>query len=415
MPPQNADLAIIGAGAAGLFAGIIAARTYPDHSIVLLDGARKLGAKILVAGGGRCNVTHDIVTADDYAGSSRNAIRKILNRFTVTETIAFFNDIGVELKREEGGKLFPVTDDSKTVLQALLQALNKSNVRIHHICRVTDITHDAHGFNISGQWGEIHASRVILATGGKALPKSGSDGAGYDFAQSLGHTLTANIFPALVPLVLPSNHALCELSGIAVPTTLTVHSHTGKHLISFTDSMLMTHFGISGPCVLDISRHLIAAQQDDPDAYLSVNFLPNTTSEAFDSDLQSTKRETLSNILTDHLPKRLAHTLCDSANLPPSTKAAQLTRKQRQTLVQTVTAQILPIIDHRGYKNAEVTAGGIPLKQLQLKTMESRVCKGLYFCGEICDVDGRIGGYNFQWAWSSGYVAGLSTLRDIIE
>jgi predicted Rossmann fold flavoprotein len=413
MPPQKADLAIIGAGAAGLFAGIVAARTTPNHSIVLIDGARKLGAKILVAGGGRCNVTHDEVTADNYAGSSSNAIRKVLQRFDVAQTIDFFRDIGVTLKREEGGKLFPTTDDSSTVLQALLRALNKTNTHIYHPYRVTDIAHDGHDFNIQGDWGHLRAARVILATGGKALPKSGSNGAGYRFAQALGHTLTDHIFPALVPLVLPSGHPLCDLSGIAVPATLTVHSKTGKRLISFTDSTLMTHFGISGPAVLDISRHLIAAQYDDPDAYLTANFVPQLKPETLDSDLQSNKRDAIGKILTQHLPKRFARTLCNIANLPPTMQAAQLTRKQRQTLLQAVTAQKLPITGHRGYTYAEVTAGGIPLNQIQLKTMESRVCPGLIFCGEICDVDGRIGGYNFQWAWSSGYVAGLSALRGL--
>lgn len=405
---KNADVVIIGAGAAGLMAGIWAGRTDPNRSIILLDGARKLGAKILISGGGRCNVTHDQVDESAYAGSSRNAIKKVLRRFDVPQTIEFFRELGVELKREETGKLFPVTDSARTVLQALLAAVEKANVQIRHPYRVDTVEKTGKGFCVRGVWGHINARYVVLATGGKSLPRSGSDGHGYEIAKSLGHRLTPHIFPALVPLTLPKDHFICTLSGITVPATLDLWSGSGKKLISFTDSTLCTHFGLSGPSVLDISRYYLAAKYEDPKTTLTINWLPGKTQEQMDRELQALGSTTLQRYLHTYLPERLARTLCEQAGVEPNTPGHQLTRVLRKTLIHTVTRFPLPITGHRGYNFAEVTAGGVPLAELYLHTMESKVCPGLYICGEICDVDGRIGGFNFQWAWASGYIAGIS-------
>lgn len=398
---------MIGAGAAGLMAGIWAGRTNPRQAIVLLDGARTLGAKILVAGGGRCNVTHDHVDVRAYAGSSPHAIKKVLDRFDVPATIAFFREIGVELKREETGKLFPTTDSAKTVLSSLLTAASEANAVIRHPCRVDRVEKGPEGFLIVGAWGRIEAQHVVLATGGKSLPKSGSDGHGLRIAQSLGHDITERVFPALVPLTLPQHHFICALSGIAVPATLDLWSRTGKHLRSFTNSTLCTHFGLSGPSVLDMSRYYIDAQLDDPGSVLTINWLPEQTTDQLDRALQDLGRTTPVHLLRMHLPDRLARALCYDAGVEPNTPGNELARTQRKALARSCTRLPLPVTGNRGYNYAEVTAGGVPLSEVRLDTMESRVCPGLYLCGEICDVDGRIGGYNFQWAWASGFVAGV--------
>lgn len=409
MKSDSADVVIIGAGAAGLFAGIFAGRTNPHRRILLLDGAKKPGAKILVAGGGRCNVTHDEVSPDAYAGSSPNAIKKVLRRFDVPQTVEFFREMDVELKREETGKLFPVTDDAHTVLDALLRAVRDAGAEIRHPRRVQAVEKPGEGFRIVGDWGSIETPKLILATGGSALPKSGSDGHGYEIVRALGHSLTARIFPALVPLKLPENHFIRSLSGIAVPATLEVRSASDKRLVSFTNSTLCTHFGLSGPSVLDISRYYLDAAMDDPQGVkLFINWLPDFTPEAFDKSLLAAGRVSVGRCLSDHLPERLARALCAEAGVDAGTLTTQLTREARKSLVQTVTALPLPITGSRGFTYAEVTAGGVPLAQIRLETMESRLCPGLHLCGEICDVDGRIGGYNFQWAWASGYVAGVS-------
>lgn len=406
--PEHADIVIVGSGAAGLMAGIWAGRTNPHRSIVILDGAQKPGAKILVAGGGRCNVTHDQVDAQAYAGSSRHAIRKVLLRFDVPHTIGFFREIGVDLKREATSKLFPTTDSARTVLNALLGALEQANASLIYPCRVENVQKVGDCFIVAGPWGQMKAAKVVLATGGKSLPKSGSDGHGYWIAQALGHHLTGRIFPALVPLTLPHDHFICGLSGLTVMATLDLRSATGKRLISFTDSTLCAHFGLSGPSVLDISRYYIDASLDDPHVALTINWLPGKTPDGFESELQMHSKASVLKMLCRELPERLVRALCTQAGVAPGTLCDGLSRDQRKRLAGIVTQCPLPITGDRGFNVAEVTAGGIPLSEIHLETMESRVCPGLYLCGEICDVDGRIGGYNFQWAWASGYTAGIS-------
>ena len=405
------DVAIVGGGAAGLMAGIWAGRTDPHRRVAVLDGAATLGAKILISGGGRCNVTHDVVDADAFAGASRNAIRKVLRRFDVPQTVAFFRDLGVELKREDTGKLFPVSDRARDVLDALVGASRAAGVVSMHPWRVETVVRGASGFVLAGPAGRLDARAVVLATGGRSVPKTGSDGHGYAIARSLGHTVTPRILPALVPLTLPRGHVLTQLAGVTVPATLEVRSATGKRLVAFTDSTLCTHVGLSGPSVLDVSRYFLDARADDPGAQLVINWLPGETPASVDAWLQTLGKATPGRRLQARLPERLARALCVEAGVDPSAPAGTLTRERRRALAGTLTALVLPITGDRGFTHAEVTAGGVPLTQLRLETLESRVTPGLFVCGEVCDVDGRIGGYNFQWAWASGYVAGVAVAR----
>ncbi len=403
------DVIVIGAGAAGLFAAIHAGRA--GARVLALDGAKTLGAKILVAGGGRCNVTHHAVDEKAYAGSSPNAIKNVLRRFGVAETVKFFEAYGVELKREDTGKLFPTTDDAHTILDALLQAARDAGVEIRHPQRVTSITRDAGdtggGFTVAGEsWGALHAKRVILATGGKALPKSGSDGAGYEFARALGHTVTDHVFPALVPLILPGTNPLRALSGLTLPATLSLRSSTGKVLREFTNSLLCTHFGLSGPCALDISRYWRAALIEDAGAGLFANFIADEREDTLDAKILASRAANPLGFLREHVPERLARALCEIAAVDPAAILRQLTREQRKALARAACALPLHVEGDRGFTYAEVTMGGVPLAEVKLDTMESRVCPGLHLAGEILDVDGRIGGFNFQWAWASGFIAG---------
>jgi predicted flavoprotein YhiN len=437
------DLAIIGAGAAGLMAAIFAGRNAPpDTSIVLLEGAKKVGTKILIAGGGRCNVTHDIVNSADYfGGSSNNTIKKILKSFSVKETTAFFDELGVELKREETGKLFPTTDSSRTVLDALLKAVHQAGVELRKESRVLKIQRidregeapaepqagddsrlgrslalpEDTGFNIQiDHQCPLTAKRVILATGGKALPSSGSDGFGYNFAKHLGHTLT-DTWPALVPLVLQENYWLTALSGITLEVELTLAGKTGKSLHKQSGPMLLAHFGITGPAAMDMSRHL-RDYADQAPRKLTANLMPGQSFEQVDQMLleaaQKYPSRTVNALLKRHLPDRFAETLLDrflgiALDLP----LGQLSKEDRKALCHALTALPLPVVGDRGYKYAEVTAGGVPMTEVQTGTMASKTCEGLYLCGEILDVDGRIGGYNFQWAWCTGRLAGLAATQ----
>lgn len=417
---SHADIAIIGTGAAGLMAAIQAGRAAERAGktlrIIALDGAKTLGAKILVAGGGRCNVTHFEVTEQAFAGSSRNAIRKVLLRYDVPETVEFFREIGVELKCEQTGKLFPVTDNARTVLNALITESKRVGVQLIHPARVIDMARTNDSFVIKTAAGNIyHAKTIILSTGGKSLPKSGSDGFGYELAKRLGHTITPRVFPSLVPLLLPSNHFLCELSGIALDAILEVRTATGKKIVSFTNSTLFTHFGISGPCALDISRYYLDAKMDDSNTQLIINLLPGDTFEMIDQWLADRDKTGVARRLAQRMPERLARAICEYTKIDPARPSHELPREIRKQLSRNLTELQLPIAGDRGFTHAEVTAGGIPLSEIDLKTMQSRACPGLYICGEICDVDGRIGGFNFQWAWAGGFVAGSSAARAAME
>jgi predicted Rossmann fold flavoprotein len=299
------------------------------------------------------------------------------------------------------------------VLNALLGAAAESGVELRHPRRVESVTRvSSGGFQVSGSWGTQDTGHLILATGGRSLPKSGSDGHGYMLAQSLGHSLTPRIFPALVPLTLPKGHFITQLSGIAVRAALTLRGSSGKTLAHFTDSTLCTHFGLSGPSVLDISRYFTDARTSDPGAELRINWLPDETPESLDAVLVGL-RQPVGRWLAQRLPERLARALCAESGVDPAVTGMSLTRFQRRALAAALTALVLPVSGDRGYTYAEVTAGGVPLDELNLKTLESRVCPGLYLCGELCDVDGRIGGYNFQWAWASGWLAGTSAAASL--
>lgn len=432
-------MVVVGAGAAGLFAGVWAGRELassggePRGRVIALDGARKLGAKILVAGGGRCNVTHHAVDETAYAGSSRNAVRKVLGRFGVERTIEFFRERGVELKQEDTGKLFPVSDDAHSVLGALLAAAGEAGVLLVHPWRVGEVRRGADGgFEVieqvalgmpGAQPRRVLARRVILATGGMALPKSGSDGAGYAIARALGHSVTERVFPALVPLLLPQGHWLCGLSGLTTVASVSVRGASGKVVASFTNSLLCTHFGLSGPAVLDVSRYYLAevgaagaggASDGASRPALLINWVPAHTFESVDAELARGGKQTCGRALSNMgVPERLARGLCEAAGVEAAGSLHSLSRGARVKLATAATAFEAPVVGDRGFTYAEVTAGGVPLGEVRLETMESRVCPGLHLCGEILDVDGRIGGFNFQWAWATGYVAGLGAARGV--
>jgi len=408
-------LVVVGAGAAGLMTAIAAGRA-GLRGVIALDGARTLGAKILVAGGGRCNVTHHAVHERDYAGATPAAIRRVLSRFTVAQTIEFFAQLGVELKREETGKLFPVSDNARTVLQALLRAAADAGVEIRHPDRVHAVETCADGgFQIRSDAGTLQARRVVLATGGRSLPKSGSDGAGLDMAVSLGHTLTERVVPSLVPLLLQEGHWLRALSGLALPAELRVTDPAGKRLARFEGSLLCTHFGLSGPVALDISRHWTLQHAAEPKARLEASLLPDLDLSTADRWILDDTGRSLLSRLRERLPERMARAVLQASAIAPETTPQQLPKERRRDLVRNLVALDLPVTGDRGFTYAETTAGGVPLTEVRLETLESRLRPGLHLVGEMLDVDGRIGGFNFQWAWASGDVAGRSAAEALLE
>ena len=408
---SQVDVAIIGGGAAGLAAGIFAAEASGQSKrITILDSAKSLGAKILVSGGGRCNVTHDEVCPEDFNGS-RNIVRNILASFDAAAAVRWFASLGVDLKREDTGKLFPVADSAKVVLSALLQRFQQLGGMIQCNRRVTNISSPVgsdSSFMIEHSNGLLRASRIILATGGRSLPRSGSDGSGWEIARQLGHTVTPT-FAALAPLVLDPAMFHVSLAGISLEVELLTFIN-GKRIDHRTGSLLWTHFGISGPVVMDASRHWIVANESGLAPVMKCNLLPSESFESVERwliDLATTRPKfSIGNALPHRIPERVSAAILSHIHIDPITTCGQLSREHRRMLVHALTDLILPVTQHRGWNYAEVTAGGIPLNEINFRSMESRKVPGLYLAGEILDCDGRIGGFNFQWAWATGYIAG---------
>jgi predicted Rossmann fold flavoprotein len=411
--PSACDVAVVGAGAAGLATAIFARRAHASLNVIVLDGAAKPGAKILVSGGSRCNVTNAVVADTDFWGGRRTIIRRVLRGLPVADTVAFFNDLGVSLHEEAGGKLFPDSNKARDVLNALLSGVHGSGARLCAGTRVAAVRRDEQGFTLETSGGPIHAKAIVLATGGRSLPKTGSDGAGYDFARALGHTLVPQT-PALAPLVLDPDTGYSihvELSGIAVDGEVTVWID-GAIATRLSGALLWTHFGISGPLVLNVSRHWARARVEQRGVRLTLNLHPRESFEAVDGRWLRTAatkpRGTVRGLLANDLPDAVATAVLRVLDIDADRHLADLTRDDRRRLVHALTEWPLPVMDTRGYNYAEVTAGGVDLTEIDPASMESRVCPGLFLVGEILDVDGRIGGFNFQWAWSSARLAGVA-------
>lgn len=405
---RRTDIAIVGAGAAGLATAIFAGRARPGREVLLLDGARRPGAKILVSGGSRCNVTNTVVTEADFNGGNRAIIRRVLRGFPVRETVQFFEDLGVPLHEEPGGKVFPVSSRSRDVLDALLRAVATAGPTLLIEHRVSGIERGGGAFVLATTHGAVRAHNVVLATGGRSLPKTGSDGTGYSFARAFGHSVVPTT-PALVPLVLSEETSIHRaLTGISHQATLDLWVNGSRAAIC-SGSLLWTHFGISGPVALDMSRHWLRARLQGQEVRLTARLCGDQTFEQLDRTwtrlAAEQGRSSLHRSLSTMVPHAVAGALLARLNLDGELALAKLGREDRRRLVHALAGWVLPVRDSRGYNYAEVTAGGIPLTEIDPASMESRLCPGLFLVGEILDVDGRIGGFNFQWAWSSARIA----------
>jgi hypothetical protein len=404
-------IAIVGAGAAGLAAAIFGVRRGVQGPVVLFDGAKRPGAKILVSGGSRCNVTNATVSERDYSGSPAHLVKRVLRPFGVDATVAFFREIGVTLHEEEHGKLFPDAGRSKVVLDALLGEVDRRGVRLAAGERVVDVEARGGGFRVRTSRGEADVGGVVLATGGLSLPRTGSDGHGLELARRFGHTVVPTT-PALVPLALAGSfHA--PLSGVAHAVELCVRD-AGRRLDRRTGSLLWTHFGVSGPVVLDVSRAFLRARLEGGSPVLEANLIPGRDFAWAERELvrlaSETPRTGVARALARLVPQAVAQALANEAGCAEVT-LGRLAREERRALVRGLVERRLPVTDSRGYAFAEATAGGVPLAEIDTATMESKLRPGLFLVGEMLDVDGRLGGFNFQWAWSSGWVAGGGLAR----
>jgi hypothetical protein len=371
------------------------------------------GAKILVSGGSRCNVTNTVVTERDYWGGRRTIVRRILRAFPVADTVAFFEARGLALREEEDGKLFPASNRSRDVLEVLLRAADDARVALHASARVEAVTRDGSSFRLRTSRGSVVARFVVLATGGLSLPKTGSDGGGYEIARTLGHTIVAPT-PALAPLVMADDGPAAihrDLAGVSHDVELAIWID-GAVGLTLTGALLWTHFGISGPVVLNASRHWARATLERRAVRLTVSFYPGRSFERVDEQwIERARRRPTSSVrstLASEVPAAVADAVLTSLSIDAGQALATLSRDDRRRLVHALVGWPLVVRDTRGYNYAEVTAGGVDLTEIDPATMESRTSPGLFLVGEILDVDGRLGGFNFQWAWATGKLAGTA-------
>jgi len=407
MPEGGWDVVVIGAGAAGLLAAIRAAER--GRRTLLLEKNRQAGVKILMSGGTRCNITHatDNRGIVEAFGPPGRFLHSALAALSVQETIELIEAEGVPTKVEETGKVFPVSNKAADVLNALLSRLRRSGATLSLEEPVQDLRQNDGSFALTASGRTVTASSVILTSGGQSYPGSGTTGDGYGFSARLGHTI---ITPraALVPVTVAAPW-VADLRGVTIPDVSVRVWEDRVCLARRRGSLLFAHFGLSGPVVLDVSR--VISRHPRPECLmLEIDFLPNLVEPALDEFLRSeaiaSGKKQLAGILAGHLPRRLCETLLALAGMPPDRKAAGLTKIDRGKLAEAFKRLRLPITGTLGFKKAEVTTGGVALDEIDSRTLQSKQVPGLFIAGEVLDLDGPIGGYNFQAAFSTGWLAG---------
>ncbi|MEP6768612.1 MAG: aminoacetone oxidase family FAD-binding enzyme [Acidobacteriota bacterium] len=406
MSARKRRVVVIGAGAAGSMAAIFAAA--PEVETLLLERTPDGGRKILISGGGRCNILPSRSDESRFVtDSSRNTLKKMLRSWPLSEQIAFFeHEAGVPLSlEEESGKLFPASSRARDVRDALFTLARRRGVELVTNTLVTGLSREENVWRVERASGpRIDADAVVMATGGLSIPKSGSDGSGIEILRRLGHVVHAT-YPALTPLTAPAS-GLSHLAGVSLPVTVTARDETRS--AAATGGFLFTHQGYSGPAILDVSHVAVRSLQEGSPARLSVQWTPHGEGE-WTAALRPEGARTVAGALRGKLPDRLAAAIADLSDVDPSRPLSRLLREERVRLVHQLTRGELPWSGHEGYAKAEVTGGGVSLAEVDPRTMESRRCPGLFLCGEALDAFGPIGGHNFQWAWSTGRAAGLGS------
>ncbi len=403
------DAIIIGAGAAGLMTAIAAAER--GRRVLVLEKNRKPGVKILMSGGTRCNITHD---CDNRAivqafGPNGPFLHSALAKFGVREVIQFFNGEGVATKVEDTGKIFPISNKAIDVLDALVKRLHRAGAILALEEPVSDLRKIDGGFEIVTSKRTLTVPQIVLTTGGQSYPGCGTRGDGYAFVTRMGHTMISPK-PALVPVTVKADW-VGTLRGITLDDVNLKVIENNKTLSARRSGFLFAHFGLTGPAPLDVSK-AISRHSQPQSLQLEVDFLPKMTEPDFDQYLQkeslASGKKQLAGVLSELLPRRLCDTLLEQNLQPLDRRAAGLGKADRLKMVQWVKRLRLPVLGTLGFEKAEVTAGGVDPKEVDSRNMQSKIVPGLFLAGEILDLDGPIGGYNFQAAWSTGHLAGSS-------
>lgn len=404
---------VVGGGAAGMLTAVVAARN--GHTVTVFEKREKCGRKLYITGKGRCNVTNasDLETIFDNMMSNKKFLYSSFYTFTNENLMDFFEELGLRLKVERGNRVFPVSDKSSDVINTLVSEMNRLGVMIHYNTIVDEVvTKDGviKGVRVNKKLYEGDA--VIIATGGLSYPVTGSTGDGYRFAESVGHTIKP-CSPSLVPFNIkeqfgPDGKALQGLSLKNVELTLRAEK---KVLYKNFGEMLFTHFGISGPLVLSASSYAAAYKKDKP-LTVSIDLKPALSVEQLNQrllrDFEANINKHFCNALDQLLPKKMIPIIIERSGIDPMKRVNLITKEERANLVKTMKEFTMGVASLRGYNEAVITKGGVAVNEIDPGSMESKLVKGLYFIGEVLDLDALTGGYNLQIAWSTGYMAAIS-------
>ena len=408
---------IIGGGPAGMMAAITSAEN--GNEVILIEKMPSLGRKLCITGKGRCNITSSLEMEDFIKNTPGNGmfLYSSFNNFTNQDIINFLEKQGLKVKEERGNRIFPVTDSARDVLNCFVKKLNELKVKLMLNTKVTEIiTEEQKVVGIKTEKETIKADKVILATGGKSYPTTGSTGDGYEFVKKLGHTIT-EIKPSLVPLESYDKEFCKALQGLSLKNVEInlVDEEKGKTIYNDFGEMLFTHFGVSGPTILSGSAHLVRYKNieqllKDKKIALTIDFKPALGEEKLDNrilrDFEELKNKQFKNSLDKLLPKKLIPVIIEKTGISENKQVNEITKEERKKLVKELKNFKIYIKGFRPIDEAIITCGGINIKEINPKTMESKIVEGLYFAGEIIDVDSYTGGFNLQIAYSTGYTAG---------
>ncbi|WP_326910277.1 NAD(P)/FAD-dependent oxidoreductase [Sedimentibacter sp. MB31-C6] len=400
------EVAIIGGGASGLIAAIVAKRN--KANVKIYEKMNRVGKKILATGNGRCNFTNMYISLDRYHGTNIKKAAKVLNFFDLSYTLSFFEDLGIYVYTDESGKVYPNSLQASSILDVLRYEIERLNIETITEFEVRELRKNKEKFSIIGSDRTCYADKVILCCGGKASPQLGSDGRGYEIAKSLGHNVIEP-FPALVQLRLEGKY-FKRMNGVKFEGT--VKAFTDKKSVREDNGeILFTDYGISGPPILQISRKVLEEMYKGANVFLSVDMFPNLSKlMLYDIISDRFKRigyKNLEDSLIGLINKKLIPVVLIEAGLErKDIKCSKLNKREIYKIIDILKEWKFKVVGHNNWLQAQVTAGGIDLSGINNDTLESKKVKGLYFAGEILDVDGDCGGFNLQWAWSSGYTAG---------
>ena len=409
------DLIVIGAGPAGILA---AGRAAADGAnVLLLEKMRQEGRKLLITGKGRCNITNDAGQSEFMSHIYPNGrfLKHAFSSFFSKDILALLSEYGLEAVLERGGRYFPATDKSADVLKALLNWLKTNKVEVRCGVRVQKLlAKDNIIYGVETEAGVFHAASVVVATGGKSYPATGSNGEGYELAKQLGHSILKPT-PALVPLETEGDLAM-KLQGLNLRNVNAVLWIDGKKAGESFGEMIFTHFGLSGPIILTLSRFAVRALEEKRSVELRIDLKPALDEQKLDQrllrDLNEHGKKKVGNIFGHWLPSSMVPVFLDLLSIDPEKECHQLGANERKKIRYLLKNLNFKISKHRSFKEAIITAGGIPTSEISAKTMESKLVKGLYFAGEIIDLDAETGGYNLQIAYSTGWLAGESVRKN---